>query len=79
VALVAVPVVLAIGGAAAMTALAASPPHPSPTNSSPAQAVEPAAPSETSSAAEPAAAPGAPDTGHADAAGNVDYQFEGQQ
>jgi hypothetical protein len=62
-----------------MTAVAASSPKPTPTNSSPAQAAEPAETPEASTAADPAEAPGTPDTGHADAAGNVDNQFEGQQ
>ena len=57
-------------GTAGTAAYAATTPTPTP-----------AAPSvaEPASASEPAEAPGAPAVGHADAAGTVDYQFDGEQ
>ena len=75
-AMLAVPAVLAIAGTAAATIVLADSPSPSPAQSSPVEPAEPADTAETTQAAE---APGMPDAGHADPAGNVDNQFEGEQ
>jgi hypothetical protein len=74
-ALLAVPAAALVlaAGTAGTAAYAASSPTPTPTGPSAAEAAEPA------SASEPAEAPGAPAVGHADAAGTVDYQFDGEQ
>jgi hypothetical protein len=60
-------------GTAGTAAYAATTPTPTPAASSAAEPAEPA------SASEPAEAPGAPAVGHADAAGTVDYQIDGEQ
>lgn len=75
----AVPAVLAVGGAGMIVAHAATP-TPTPATS---QAAEPAEsanePTGAAEAAEAPEAPGAPQVGHADPNGTVDHQYEGQE
>ena len=75
----AVPAVLAVGGAGMVVAHAATP-TPSPGT---AQAAEPAEsatePTGAAEATEAPEAPGAPQVGHADPNGTADHQFEGQE
>ena len=88
--ILAVPATLAVAGGAMVVAHAANSPTPPPAQS---QTTDPAEPADTTGTADPAEATGTTETadpaepagaagtqsGHADPAGNVDHQFDGQE
>ena len=82
--IMAVPAALAVGGGAMVAAHAATPNPPAAPNAS--QTTEPAesptesgATTETTDPAEPAGTTQGAGSGHADPAGQVDHQFDGQE